>query len=182
MNSIGSARQSSIMTLIDPRTGAKTTGKVMHLDASTAIKMTEAELNEVKAWEAQTKAREDANHAYAMQHPDKVYAQVVVNGKLFATAYDSGVTETPYSMSGLPEGDAGSSLAEARLSYIAKATGGKIIRSDFFPAAGGSYRGAPESILPPVTARSLGQILQDMLMRSRIDAASRHLTPDGGQA
>jgi len=179
MSSINSAGLPSTITLIDPRTGAKTTGRVMHLDPSTAIKMTEAETNELKLWETQIRAREEANERYAMQHPDKVYAQVVVNGKLTATVYDSGVASTPYQMPGLPDNGSGSDLAEARLAYIAKATGGKVIRSGFFPEAGGSYRGAPESALPRVTARNLGQILQDMLMRSRIEAASSNLQTNG---
>lgn len=173
MNSISSSSQPFAMSLVDPRTGAKTTGKAMSLDPSTAVKMTDAEMNEVKLWEEQTRARAEANERYAMEHPDKVYAQVTVNGKLFATVYDSGVITTPHQMAGLPDNGSGAALAEARLAHIAKAVGGKVIRSDFFPTEGGSSRGAPESELPRVTARSLDQILQDMLMRSRVDAASR---------
>lgn len=172
MNSISAAGQPYRLNLVDPRTGAKANA-ITGLDPSTAVKFTQAETDEIKRWEAQTKAREDAAHAYAMQHPDKVYAQVVANGKLVATVYDSGAAQTDQSMRGMPETGEGTNLAESRLAYMAKSTGGKVIRSDFLPVQGQSYRGAPESALPSVTARSLDQILQDVLARSRIDAASR---------
>ncbi len=70
-------------------------------------------------------------------------------------------------------------LADARLAYVAGPSGGKVIRSDFFPAQSGSYRGAPESGLYRVTACSLNQILLDAIMRSRIDKASRNLSTSG---
>ena len=178
MTSINSSGLPSVTALVEPRYAIKATGKIMHLDTSTALKMTDAESNELKLWEAQTKVREEVAERYAGQHPDKVYGQVVVNGKPFATVYDSGGSETPYQMPGMPSDGSGSGLAEARLAYIAKATGGKVIRSNFFPTLGGSYSSVPESELPRVTVRSLDQILQDMIMRSRIDAAARSLSPN----
>jgi hypothetical protein len=119
------------------------------------IKATDEQIAEMKLHEEQVQARETANKHYAEQHPDKVYGQVVVDGKLFATVYDSGVASTPYQIPGLSDEGFGTELAQTRLSEIAKAANGKIIHSNFFPDAGGSFRGAPESKLPPITARSL---------------------------
>jgi hypothetical protein len=183
MSVIGSPGIPSSVTYTNPSTGVKLTANRINIDPSKAvgIKFTKAELDEIKLNEIQTRAREEANQRYAEQHPDKVYAQVVVNGKPFATAYDSGVTETPYQMLGMPNDGFGPGLAEARLAYIAKAVGGKIIHSNFFPVAGGSSRGAPDSVLPRVTARGLGEILQDNRMRAQVDAEVRNLLANGNE-
>lgn len=160
------------VSLIDR--GSNRSGVAVALKGS-GIKATEEQIKEIKLWETQRQAREEANRTYALQHPDKVYGQVVVEGKLFATVYDSGVAGTPYPMQ-MTEDGFGISLAETRLSEIAKAAKGTIIYSDFFPDTGGSFRGAPEALLPPITARSLTEIVREMswgLERSRMEAASK---------
>ncbi|MDR2838612.1 MAG: hypothetical protein LBV49_08660, partial [Azonexus sp.] len=58
----------------------------------------------------------------------------------------------------------GIALAEIRLKEIAAAVGGRIIYSNFLPdpTAGISARGAPENLLPKVTARSFAEIMQEL--------------------
>lgn len=142
------------------------------------IKASEEQIAEVKLHDEQVQAREEVNRNYAKQHPVKVYGQVVVEGKLFATAYESGSVHMPYQMK-LSEDGFGSSLAETRLNEIAKAVNGTIIYSDFFPDPGGTFWSAPESILPPVTARGLIDFVDEMrweVERARIDASQKQDT------
>ncbi len=123
-----------------------------------AVKMTEAQVNEVKLREQQEKARENVNFNYAKAHQYQPIGQVIVNGKLIATVSDAGTVESPQVIPNLSD----QSLSPAdRLTEIARAVKGEIIYSNFLPTMGG-WMGpsAPESALPPITARSLSEILE----------------------
>lgn len=128
---------------------------------------------EAKLHDEQQAARREAEYLYAQEHPDQVYAQVTVGGKVVATVYDSGVTLFHEGGAGvdLTAGDAGLALADARLADILKAVPGEVKYDDFAPPNALSARGAPESALPKLTARSLVQIMQDLdwnLARTRM--------------
>lgn len=146
---------------------------------------TEAQINEGKAWEEQMRLREEAVNRYAAAHPDKVYGQVIVDGKLFATVYDSGSAGTPYAIPGLSENGTGIELAERRLAEIARAVKGKITYSDFLPPVGGPGCSIPDEVaatFPKVTARPFGghpemtpaleQEMQQAFERSRMTHAA----------
>ncbi|MDD5241501.1 MAG: hypothetical protein PHG47_07255 [Sulfuricella sp.] len=121
-----------------------------------AVKMTEAQVNELKLREQQEKAREIANSNYAEAHQYKPIGQVLVGGKLFATVSDAGSVEMAHS---LPLSEAPLSPTD-RLAEIARAVKGEIIYSNLLPTMGGGMGGpgAPESMLPPLTARSMNEI------------------------
>jgi len=123
-----------------------------------AVKMTEAQVNEVKLREQQEKARENVNFNYAKAHQYQPIGQVIVNGKLIATVSDAGTVESPQVIPNLSE----QSLSPAdRLTEIARAVKGEIIYSNFLPTMGGWIGpSAPESALPPITARSMSEILE----------------------
>lgn len=112
----------------------------------------------------QEQAREEVNLAYAMAHPYLPVGQVMVDGKLFATVFDSGAFTMEQSVAGLSEA---SLSPAARLAEIAKAVGGSIKRSDLIPVPLTMGPGAPESMLPPLTARSHIEILQAELANFR---------------
>lgn len=127
-----------------------------------AVKMTDDQLNEIKLREQQENAREIVNANYAKANQDKPVGQVVVNGKLVATVFDRGVLEMPHAIANLSDKPLS---PPDRLAEIAHLTKGEIIYSNFLPTMGGwSGPGAPESMLPPITARSEQEIfLQDIL-------------------
>ncbi len=68
-----------------------------------AVKMTEAQVNEVKLREQQEKARENVNFNYAKAHQYQPIGQVIVNGKLIATVSDAGTVESPQVIPNLSE-------------------------------------------------------------------------------
>lgn len=121
-----------------------------------AVKMTDAQVNELKLREQQEMARQIVSFNYAKAHQYQPVGQVLVNGKLIATVSDAGSVELPHAISGLS--DLPLSPAD-RLAEIARAVNGKIIYSNFLPTMGG-WMGpsAPESMLPPLTARSMREI------------------------
>lgn len=121
-----------------------------------SMKMTEDQIKESKLHDEQVQARSLINASYAEAHPYKPIGQVLVDGKLFATVYDSGAFGTAYRMAGLGDQDLSPT---ARLEEIARAVKGEIIYSNLFPDSGAGGAGAPEWMLPPVTARSLSEIL-----------------------
>lgn len=124
-----------------------------------AVKMTDAQISELKLREQQEVAREIVNFNYAKAHQYQPVGQVLVNGEVFATVYDAGGFEMAHALPGLS--NASLSPAE-RLAEIAKAVKGEVITSDLLPTLGGwSGPGAPESKLPPLTARSLQEIMEE---------------------
>lgn len=132
------------------------------------IRATPEQVAEMALYEQQTQAREAAAARYAASHPDQVYGQVVVGGKLFATVYESGSATTPYAMR-MTENGAGTALARTRLAEIAQAAGGQVIYDHFFPTPGATGAVVPESVLPPVTARSHQEILAALLREYQRD-------------
>lgn len=120
-------------------------------------KMTDAQVNEIKLRGEQEKAREAANFEYAKAHQYQPVGQVIIDNKVFATVYDSGNFELARSLPGLSED---SLNAADRLTEIAHKVNGEIITTDLLPTFGSwSGASAPESMLPPFTARSLQEIL-----------------------
>lgn len=137
-------------------------------------------LEQQKRAEAQDQANLEAIDRYAREHPAKVYGQVVVDGELFATVWDSGSAQFPYPIPGLTD-SAGSPLeiAKARLRELAEASGGEVRYSNFLPLpGGGEYLHAviPDSFLaslPKVPLRPLSEVLEEMLasqMHSHVES------------
>lgn len=127
-----------------------------------AYQMSEAQLKEIQLREQQERAREQANYAYAWNHRDQPIGQVVKDGTLIATVFDRGGVEYPHSALHL---SSDSLSPEQMLAEIAQATHGQIIHGNFLPTMGGwSGPGAPESELPPITARSLSEIFAQEIL------------------
>lgn len=129
------------------------------------------QIAELKLHDEQAQAREAASQRYAEQNPSKIFAQVLVQGKVFATVWDSGSAGTQYAIPGLSEGNAGVDLARRRVADIVKAVGGQVSYANFQAPAGPAPAVVPESALPKVTARGLNDMVQDMnwaLTRSRM--------------
>lgn len=126
--------------------------------------MTEAQIKEDKLYQEQTRLREEAMTRYAMAHLDKIYGQVVVDGKLFATVYDSGSAATR-SMVPMTDNGSGEELARVRLADIARAVKGEIRYSNFLPDFGGQGCTIPDAVaatFPQVTARPFGGFLEEL--------------------
>ncbi len=170
------------MTRIDSASSYRVQGPVMSIAelAKTkpgfVIPASPEQIAELKLHDEQTQAREAATTRYAEQHPDHIYAQVIVDGKVFATVYDSGIAGTAYAIADLSEDGSGLDLAKKRLGEIVKAVHGQVVYSGFQPPPGpapSTMSEEAERALPKVTARGLGQIMQDMdwaLARSRMAA------------
>jgi len=125
--------------------------------ALVAVKMTDAQIAEIKLHDQQVAAREQANFNYAQSHQYQPVGQVFVNGQLVATVLDSGAYELGSAIPGLSE----TTLSpQERLAEIARAVNGKISYSDFVATGSWSGPAAPEAMLPPLTARSLMEILE----------------------
>lgn len=137
-----------------------------------AMPATASQIEELKSHDAQMRAREAAASSVP-QLPDKIYAQVVVNGEVVATVYDSGTASTQQNIPGLKltEDGEGLALAKTRLAEITKAIPGKVVYDNFVSPSITPSSGTPESALPKVTARGLNEMVQDMdwkLARSRM--------------
>jgi hypothetical protein len=170
------------MSRIDSKPSFRVQGEVTSLGKMAkekpgfAIPATAGQVAELKLYEEQTQAREAAAVRHADQNSDKIYAQIVVEGKVMATVYDSGFTATEQSVPGLKltEDGQGLALAKTRLDELMKAMPGTVIYGDFVPQLHAPSSGIPESSLPKVTARSLGEMAQEMSWnhaRARMAAA-----------
>ena len=122
-----------------------------------AIQLTEAQIAESKRYEQEMAAREQANAAYAAAHPYPVVGQVFANGKAVATVYEGGGYALTSALPGLSSGELS---PQARLAEIASKTKGNIVYGGSTTSTGVYGPGAPESELPPITARSLSQIFE----------------------
>ncbi|MFK3738860.1 hypothetical protein [Massilia sp. TN1-12] len=74
----------------------------------------------------------------AQQQTSKIFGQVIVNGEVIATVYDSGSAQTQQDIAGLKlseEGE-GLTLAQTRLDEITRAVKGQVIYSNFVPPKG----------------------------------------------
>ncbi|WP_036303607.1 hypothetical protein [Methylotenera sp. L2L1] len=128
------------------------------------ISATPAQIEELKLHDEQTALREAAGARYANQHPDQIYAQVVSEGKVLATVYDSGITTTQQNIPGLKlsENGQGLALAKTRLDELMQAISGKVIYSNFVQPKVSPSSNIPDSALPSVTARGLNEMVRDM--------------------
>jgi hypothetical protein len=68
--------------------------------------------------------------------PEKIAGQVIANGEVVATVFESGIAITKNSMAMPNDAPPGPELAKARLTAIAKAVQGSIRQSDFLPMEG----------------------------------------------
>lgn len=134
-----------------------------------ARKMTEIEVSALKEFDEQLRLNDLS--AESQLKSDNIYGQVLVNGKVFATVYESGIAEMLQDVSGLTSDGSGLSIAKARLQEIAQAVKGEIRNSDFLPGQGGRY--APRIGLNSdleSAQRKANEVLQAMdweVMRSR---------------
>lgn len=147
------------------------------------IPATQAEISQEKLYHEQFQARLDAIGHYTEQHPDKVYAQVIVDSKVVAAVYESGSAYTRDPISKLTENGSGLDLAKKRLEDILREVKGKVIYSDFLPSPGRGGAAIPDSVFatfPKVTAHlptpparqvnEFGEDLSWLLARSRMAA------------
>lgn len=141
----------------------RVTGPVIRFDVSSAYKMPEALVKEMAIRAEEEKLREDINFRYAYEHQYKTVGQVLIDGKFFAEVDEAGGYGLLQNVPGLTEN---SLSPRERMEEIARALKGRgkveIKYSDFVPGIGGwSGPSAPESMLPPFTARSLHEIFQE---------------------
>lgn len=143
------------------------------------LKIPDAWVEQQKRAEEQDRINEEAINRYAHEHPAKVYGQVVVDGELYATVWDSGSAMTPGLMPRLTNGaDTPLELAQIRLRELAQAANGEIIYSDFLPLpGGGEYLHAviPDSFLaslPKVPLRPLNEVIEELLADQRRSSAA----------
>jgi hypothetical protein len=122
-----------------------------------AVKMSDEQIAESQLHDQQLAARERVNFSYAQAHQYQPAGQIFVKGKLVATVLDSGGYELSSAIPGLSEAMLS---PQERLAEIARAVKGNISYSDFVPMDSWSGPAAPEAMLPPLTARSLMEILQ----------------------
>lgn len=142
------------------------------------FELTEAQIKEAAEYEKQEQEYSDAIDRYAEEHPAKIYGQVMVDGKVFATVLDTGLMVSSYNAGlKLTDGPAGMDLAKARLNEIAQQMHGKIKYSDFDKSgfgAGANHAVIPDWI-PRPTARSIYEIVDslcDDYMRSQVATAT----------
>lgn len=87
---------------------------------------------EIAAWrEVEARALQSQQMT---SRPERIYGQVLVQGRVVATVFESGTALTEREIPGLSSGGAGPSLAQARLREIAKAVGGEVKRNAFLAA------------------------------------------------
>jgi hypothetical protein len=106
--------------------------------------------------------------------PEKIYAQVVVNGKVVATIYDSGCVESEGSLPNLTSDGSGLSIAKARVKEITQFVHGQVKYSNFLPTM--AERSAPEiKNLAVEEARSRVEALEQALQALIQDMARTRL-------
>lgn len=138
-----------------------------------AVQATPEQIEELALHDQQVAARQAAVARYAAGHPDQIYAQVVAQGKVVATVYDSGITVLTRDAPGLAlsENGEGLALAKNRLAELMQAIPGKAIYSGFMAPPMPPSSNIPESALPAVTARGLVEMARQMdwnLARARM--------------
>lgn len=133
--------------------------------------MPENLIQEMEVRSKEEAARNALNSQYAREHAYQTVGQVLVNGQLVAEVNDAGgYGSIKNAIPGLSEAPLNS---QQRLEEIAQALKGQgkveIRTSDFLPGlGGGGGPGAPESMLPAFTARSIHEIFAEA-----IEAAGR---------
>lgn len=106
--------------------------QLKQLPMPAAIKMSDSQ---IAAMRATMEAQYRRPVGPADNAPENIYAQVKVNGKVVATLYNSGVSETSNAVGGQlqdmlmnPSGS-GPQLAQSRAEQIAKALGGTVVKA-----------------------------------------------------
>ena len=100
------------------------------------------------------------------QGQDRIAGQVVANGEVVATVFESGAAITRSSMALPADAPAGTDLAAARLGAIARSVQGSIRRSDFLPMAGVDLEGVAQPGAGLEAARrQVDETLQSILWR-----------------
>lgn len=133
--------------------------------------MPENLIQEMEVRSKEEAARNALNSQYAREHAYQTAGQVLVNGQLVAEVNDAGgYGSIKNAIPGLSEAPLN---PQQRLEEIAQALKGQgkveIRTSDFLPGlGGGGGPGAPESMLPAFTARSIHEIFAEA-----IEAAGR---------
>lgn len=134
---------------------------------------TAEQVQELALHDQQIQQRAAAVAQQAQQQTSKIFGQVIVNGEVIATVYDTGSAQTQQDIAGLKLSDEGEglALAQTRLDEITRAVKGQVIYSNFVPTNSPAPAVVQETALPKVTARSLNQMAREMdwaLMRSRM--------------
>lgn len=138
------------------------------------IPATPEQVAELKRHDEQKTVRAEAVRQYAEKNPSKIFGQVVVNGEVIATVYDSGSARTERNIDGLKltNDGGGTELAQKRLHEIVQASKGQIIYANFVSPSGPAPAVvANDAALPQITARGLNQMAREMeaaLVRSRM--------------
>lgn len=134
-------------------------------------KMPEALIKEMEVRAKEEAVRLEISSQYASEHQYQTVGQVLVDGKFFAEVNDAGgYGAIQNSISGLSEAPLNPRERVEEIARAVKDMGKVEIRySDFVPGLGGwEGPGAPESMLPPFTARSIHEIFAEA-----IEAAER---------
>ncbi|RZI39995.1 hypothetical protein EGT07_26235 [Herbaspirillum sp. HC18] len=142
----------------------RVTGPIMKFDVSKAVKIPDALAKELATRMEEEKVREEINFRYAYEHQYKTVGQVLIDGKFFAEVNEAGGYGSMQNVPGLSQNPLS---PQERVEEIARAVKGRgkveIRYSDFVPGLGGwCGPSAPESMLPPFTARSRQEIFHDM--------------------
>ncbi len=128
-----------------------------------ARKMTETEVNAFKSLDDEFRKSDLSVQSQLDLNPDSIYGQVLVDGKVFATVYESGGAEMLGDIPGLSSEGSGVELAQSRLQEIAKKVHGEIKNSDFLPTSSGVYsQGTGTSDSIEAAQRKVDDVLQAM--------------------
>lgn len=161
-------------------------GQLVEQKQMVAFKLPEHLQAELDLHDQQVEARQEANQAAAAANPDKVFAQIVKNGQVVAMVYDSGTAFTQQNMPdlNLTEDFAGRSLADRRLAELMRAVPGTVIYDNFLPLPGQtsasdikSSSRVDQSLLPKVTARSLGDMTEEIAAARDAAILTTAITP-----
>lgn len=133
-------------------------GVLVHMD-------TPEEKQAFKVMDEQQSRLEDAQRL--PQKQEKIVGQVVANGEVVATVFESGAAITKNSIAMPNDAPAGPELAKARLGAIAKSVQGSIRQADFLPMNGVDLDGlAQRGSGLEEARRQVEDTLQSILWRS----------------
>lgn len=163
------ARQANAMSgtagADEPRYRITDPGAVLN-NLQSAYKMPDELVREIDTRIREEALRNDLSLKYAYENRYETVGQILVDGTLFAEVNEGGGYGMPSALPGLTKEDlpAGERLKE--IAGAAKGMGTIEIRySNFVPGLGGWHGpSAPESILPPFSARDIHAIYDEALV------------------
>lgn len=129
-------------------------------------KMPEALIKEMEVRAKEETVRNEISFEYAYEHRYQTIGQVLVDGKFFAEVNDAGgYGAIQNTIPGLSEAPLNPRERVEEIARAVKDKGNVEIRySDFVPGLGGwGGPGAPESMLPPFTARDIREIFAEAI-------------------